>query len=71
MLSRIISTRLKRKVTERMVRRPLSLALSPSDGAREKNSRNAKVHSAIDACHDLHSLPPSDGERARERGLCN
>ena len=53
--------------------RPLTPALSPSDGEREKfsgvRSRSRKGEAPRDAWSD--SLSPSDGERVRVRGLVN
>jgi hypothetical protein len=52
------------------VAEPLSLALSPSDGEREKSFVvNGSSHRRFkDSSQKAYSLSPSDGERARERG---
>jgi len=48
---------------------PLSLTLSPSDGAREKTLVScAFLPSDLDCSQQLSALSPSDGERVRERG---
>jgi hypothetical protein len=56
-----------------LLRLPLTLTLSPSDGAREKNFANV-LDPLFGECScdiTIPSLAPSDGERVRVRGSDN